>query len=180
MTPNSKDDTRKTPGKRRRSILVPKTPLTPIKMFPARLFGCDASPYRGFVDPQTDNKENIPFNIDPNAETSAGTSERITVARSASEGIAANKIPRPLGPQAGFESRKPLRELSQVEINARSMQVSTVVSRPVFIAAPEGEQKADYEGLGEGSFRTVLSARSIARPRQPNTATRSPFLIYVD
>lgn len=64
-----------------------------------------------------------------------------------------------------------------MEINARSMQPSTVVSRPV---VPEGEQKAEYEGFGEGSLRTVLSARSIAPPRREKTATRSPFLIFVD
>lgn len=173
MSPNSKYDIGQALGKARRRTLAPKAPLTPIKMFPAKLFGCDASPYRGFADSSTDNKENIPFNIDPYKETS-------TVARSEREGFAANKIPKSLDAQTGFESRIPLRELSQVEINARSIQASTAISKRVFITAPEGEQKAEYEGFGEGSFRTVFSARSAARPRKPNPATHFPFHIFVD
>ena len=173
MNPNSKYDTREIQGKARRRVLAPKTPLTPIKMFPAKLFGCNASPCHGFVDSPTGNKENIPFSMDLHQETSI-------IARPVRGGFAANKIPRSLGAQVGFGSRKPLRELSQVEVNARSTQDSALVSRLVFIAAPKSEQKAEYEGVGEGSFRSALSARSMARPRQPNTTTHSPFLIFVD
>lgn len=184
MSPNSAYNTQEALGKARCSTLILNAPLTLAKMFPAKFFGCSTSPYCGCGNPPTDNEEHIPPNIDPPEETSPGTSERITIARLTGEDFATNKIPRPLCThvQAGFESRKPLRELSQVEINARSIQASLVVSRTVFFAVPvpEGESNAKHEGSGEGIFRTALSARSVARQQQPTVTTVSPFLIYED
>lgn len=145
-------------SKRQRRVLGPKNVATQHKIYPAQDFGSYVPANCGEENLlQAANKENIP----PLwcVKTRQASLEK--------------KLFLLQEKQEGRTLREPLVELSREEINARSTHLSD---------EPEPTQETVFEGLGEGEFHPVLSARSMARLPTPRPRRKKfvDFQIFED